>query len=203
MQEPGDYPGPGPDDYANVTALNTAFIRATLDLKGPQCGRLAAAPFLLFSLREHEPEWWEDALAEGRQEDLIDPGELLSPALHSLQIAALSFLWQLGRRNPYAVRIISGATMAWSERIIHLPLITLLYRVGARRDLMQSRLKDVPGVSVRLLHDGISADTNVRRSSHLAALQTLLTRSGVENYARLPAAACRMSGVVRVVDKKL
>ena len=52
MLESGDYPGPSPDDYANVTALNTAFIRATLDLKGPQCGRLAAAPFLLFSLRE-------------------------------------------------------------------------------------------------------------------------------------------------------
>jgi len=203
MQESGDYPGPSPDDYANVTALNTAFIRATLDLKGPQCGRLAAAPFLLFSLREHEPEWWEDALAEGRQGDLIDPGEILGVEMHSLQIAALSFLWQLGRRNPYAVRIVSGATITWSERLVHLPLITLLYRVGARRDLVQSRLENVPGVSVRLLHDGISADQHIRRSAHLAALQTLLTRSGVENYARLPAAACRMSGVMRVVDKKL
>jgi len=203
MLESGDYPGPSPDDYANVTALNTAFIRATLDLKGPQCGRLAAAPLLLFSLREHDPEWWEDALAEGRQGDLMDPGELSSPELCSLQIAALSFLWQLGRRNPYAVRIVSGAPIAWCERMTALPLISLLNRVGARGDLMQSRLKDMPGISTRLLTDGISADKNVRRSSHLAALQTLLTHSGAGHYVRLPAAACKMPGVMRVLDKKL
>jgi hypothetical protein len=203
MQQPGDYPGPSPDDYANVTALNTAFIRATLDLKGPQCGRLAAAPFLLFSLREHEPAWWEDALAEGRQGDLMDPFELQSLELRSLQIAALSFIWQLGRRNPYAVRIISGATIAWCERTTQLPLITLLNRVGTRGGLVQSRLKDVPGISSRLLSDGISADKVIRRSSHLAVLQTLLRQSGIENYSRLPAAACKMTGVMRVLDKKL
>jgi len=201
MQHSGDYPGPSPDDYANVTALNTAFIRATLDLKGPQCGRLAAASFLLFSLREHDPAWWEDALAEGRQGDLMDPGELSSAELRSLQIAALSFIWQLCRRNPYAVRIISGATIAWCERTIQLPLISLLNRVGARGDLVQSRLLDVPGISSRLLSDGISADKVVRRSAHLAALQTLLTHTAAENYSRLPAAACKMPGVMRVLDK--
>ena len=179
------------------------FIRATLDLKGPQCGRLAAAPLLLFSLREREPEWWEDALAEARQGDLMDPAELANPELHSLQIAALSFLWQLGRRNPYAVRIISGATISWCERVTQLPLITLLNRVGARSDLMQSRLEDAAGSGARLLTDGISAQKNVRRSSHLAALQTLLTHSGFDNHSRLPAAACRLSGAMRVLDKKL
>ena len=203
MPESGDYPGLHPDDYTNVTALNTAYIQATLDLKGPQCGRLAAAPFLLFSLREQQLDWWQDALADGRQGDLMEPGDILRPDVRSLQLAALSFLWQLGRRNPYAVRVVSGATIAWCERVTRLPLITLLNRVGTRGDLLQSRLSGVTGISARLLDDGISADTDVRRSSHLAALQTLLTQSGVENWSRLPAAACKMPGVLRVVDKKL
>ncbi len=203
MQQSGDYPGPNPDDYANVTALNTVFIRLTLDLKGPQCGRLAAAPFLLFSLREDQPVWWDDVLREGRQGDLTDVAELTSPDLRSLQSAALSFFWHLGRRNPYAVRIISGASISWCERIANLPLITLLERAGGRGDLMQSRLSDVPGISARLLSEGISALPGVCRASHLAALQTLLRRSDFDNYTRLPAAACKMSGAMRVLDKKL
>jgi hypothetical protein len=203
MQQPGDYSGPSPDDYANVAALNTAFIKATLDLKGPQCGRLAAAPFLLFSLREHQPEWWEDALMDAWQGDLMNAVEFASPELRSLQSAALSFLWQLGRRNPYAVRIISGATLSWCERIATLPLITLLNRVGARGDLIQSRLDAASGMNTRLLSDGTSTHKNVRRSSHLAALQTLLRRCSLDSYTRLPAAACKMSGGIRVLDKKL
>lgn len=203
MQESGDYPGPNPDDYANVTALNTVFIRVTLDLKGPQCGRLAAAPFLLFSLREHEPVWWNDVLTEGRQADLMDIAELSSPELRSLQLAALSFLWHLGRRNPYAVRIISGGTISWCEKITNLPLITLLERAGNRGDLMQSRLNDVPGVSSRLLYEGTSAEPRVCRASHLAALQMLLRRSDFDNDSRLPAAACKMSGGMKLLDKKL
>jgi hypothetical protein len=183
--------------------LNTAFIKATLDLKGPQCGRLATTPFLLFSLRERDSEWWDEALAEERQGDLMEVAELAIPELLSLQSAALSFLWQLGRRNPYAVRIVSGATVSWCERITNLPLITLLSRAGARGDLMQSRLDEASGSYPRLLSDGTSARRIVRRSSHLAALQTLLRHSGIENYSRLPAAACKMSAGMRILNKKL
>ena len=203
MQQSGDYPGPDLDDYTNVLALNTAFLRATLDLKGPQCGRLATAPFLLFSLREHDSAWWDDALAEGWQGDLVDDAGHSSAELLRLQSAALGFLWQLGRRNPYAVRIISGGTISWCERLTSLPLITLLNRAGTRGDLIQSRLTDVPGISARLLSDGTSPQPKVRRASHLAVLQTLLRRGDVDNYSRLPAAACKMSGGMRVLDKKL
>ncbi len=201
MQESGEYPGPSADDYANVQALNSAFIKATIDMKGPQRGRLAAAPFLLFSLREHELEWWDGALADRRQGDLMAAPELSSPELCRLQTAALSFLWQLGRRNLYAARIISGATIAWCEKITALPLITLLDRIGTRGDLMQSRLDGQVGISERLLGDGTSSSQNVRRSSHLAVLQTLLTRSGLDSYTRLPAAACRMPAAMQVLDK--
>jgi len=203
MEQISEFPGPNPDDYANVRVLNTAYIEATSALKGAQRGRLAAAPFLLFSLRENDIEWWTSALADQQQGDLMATAEFKNPELRRIQTAAMSFLWQLGRRNPYAVRILSGATISWCEKITALPLLTLLERIGRRGDLMTSRL-DVPVVNgKRLLDSGTSARRQVRRSSQLAALQALLTRTDVDNYKRLPAAACNMSGPLRVLDKKV
>lgn len=202
MEQINEYPGPSPDDYANVLALNTAFIEAAFDLKGPQRGRLAATPFLLFSFRECESEWWDTALIEQHQADLLPVAELEDPELSRIQTAALSYLWQLACRNPYAVRIISGATVSWCEKITDLPLVTLLDRIGSRGDLMQSRIDSADGLGERLLTDGTSSRQKVRRSSQLTALQSLLTRAGYDNYARLPAAACAMPKPLRVQDKK-
>lgn len=203
MQLSSEYPGPSRDDYANVLALNNAFMEATSDLKGPQRGRLATAPFLLFSVREHDLEWWGRALTERHNNDLIDALTSPVPALARLQTAAMSFLWQLGRRNPYAVRIISGATIAWCEKITDLPLITLLDRIDGRGDLLMSRLESPDSFSARLLRSGTSSRRKVQRSSQVTALQGLLTRSGLDDYSRLPAAACSMSGPMRVLDKKV
>jgi len=203
MQQVSEYPRPGLDDYANVQALNSAFIKASSELKGPQRGRLAASPFLLFSLRENDPDWWEDALADQCQRDLMESSEFARPQLRSIQTAALSFLWQLSRRNPYAVRVISGATIAWCEMISNLPIITLLDRVGARGDLMLSRLDDPDAIGERLLGGGTSSERNVRRSSQLTALQALLTRPAAGNYTAISAAACKMAGPLRVLDKKM
>ncbi len=202
MEHNSEFPGPSPDDYANVLALNTAFIKATSELKGPQRGRLAAAPFLLFSLREDDVGWWASVLADQRQGDLMAVAEHESPELRRIQTAAMSFLWQLARRNPYAARIISGATIEWCEKISSLPLVTLLNRIGGRDDLMVSRLDQPVALGERLLGSGTSSRRQIRRSSQLTVLQTLLTNSGFDNYTRLPAAACRMSGPLRVLDKK-
>jgi hypothetical protein len=203
MEQINEFPGPSPDDYANVLALNTAFIKAAFDMKGPQRGRLAAAPFLLFSCRERDLEWWDAALVENHQGDLMAAPELESPALRRIQTASLSFLWHLARRNPYATRIISGATVSWCEKITELPLVTLLDRVGVRGDLMQSRLNSPDEHAARLLGDGTSSKRKVRRSTQLAALQSLLTHARIDNYARLPAAACSMATPMRVQDKKI
>lgn len=203
MEQMSEFPGPSADDYANVKALNTAFIKATSELKGPQRGRLAAAPFLLFSLRETDVEWWAGVLVDQRQGDLMAAAELDSPELRRIQTAAMSFLWQLGRRNPYAVRIISGAPISWCDTITNLPLLTLLSRIGGRGDLMISRLDDPVTIGARLRGSGTSSRRQVRRSSQLTALQTLLTQAGFDNYTRLPAAACSLSGPLRVLDKKL
>jgi hypothetical protein len=203
MQQINEYPGPNPDDYANVLALNTAFIKAAFEMKGPQRGRLAAAPFLLFSFRERDLDWWDEALVENLQEDLMAAPELDNPQLQRIQIAALSFLWHLARRNPYATRIITGANVSWCEKITDLPLVTLLDRIGARGDVMQSRLDNSNRFGGRLLGDGTSSRRTVRRSSQLVALQSLLTQAPFDNYTRLPAAACAMPRPTRVQDKKI
>ena len=203
MEHSSEFPGPSPDDYANVLALNTAFIKATSELKGPQRGRLAAAPFLLFSLREDDSPWWAGVLADQRQGDLMAAAEHESPELLRIQTAAISFLWQLARRNPYAARIISGASISWCDMITGLPLVTLLNRIGGRGDLMVSRLDTPVALGKRLLGNGTSSRLKVRRSSQLTALHTLLTRSDSDNYTQLSAAACSMSGPLRVLDKKV
>ena len=203
MEQISEFPGPSPDDYANVLALNTAFIKAAFDMKGPQRGRLAAAPFLLFSFRERDLEWWDAALVENHQGDLMSAPELDNPALRCIQTASLSFLWHLSRRNPYATRIISGATVSWCEKITDLPLVTLLDRIGVRSDLMQSRLNSPDEHGARLLGNGTSSRRKVRRSSQLVALQSLLTHARIDHYQMLPAAACNMAGPMRVQDKKI
>lgn len=203
MQALSEYPGPQEDDYANVLALNSAFIKATSDLKGPQRGRLAATPFLLFSLRENDTEWWRQVLTDNPQRDLIDHTMLEDPVLRCVQTAALSFLWQLARRNAYAVRVVSGATIAWCEIVSELPLLTLLDRVGARADLMQSRLQAPDDIGGKLMGSGASSSMTLRRSSQLCALQTLLTRASSEMNSRLPSAACNLSGPMRKLLKKV
>lgn len=202
MERINEFPGPSPDDYANVLALNTAFIKAAFEMKGPQRGRLAATPFLLFSFRERDLEWWDAALSENQQGDLMAAPELDDPALRRVQTASLSFLWHLARRNPYATRIISGATVSWCEMIADLPLVTLLDRIGVRGDLMRSRLNGADESGSRLLGDGTSSRRKVRRSSQLAALQSLLTHARTDNYSSLPAAACNMARPMQVQDKK-
>jgi len=203
MERSTEYRGPGADDYANVLALNTAFIAATTNLLGPQRGRLAAAPFLLFSLREDDAAWWEQALTDRRQTELLAPAEQSDPELQRIQTAAMSFLWHLGQRNPYAVRIISGAPIAWCDTIAELPLVTLLHRLGARADLMQSRIESSADDGDRLMTHGTSSARQMRRASQFTVLQEMLTRSGQDSYSKLPAAACKMSGSLRVMDKKV
>ena len=203
MEQISEFPGPSPDDYANVLALNTAFIKATFEMPGPQRGRLAATPFLLLSFRERDLDWWDVALVENRQADLMAGADLDNPQLRRIQTASLSFLWHLARRDPYATRIISGATVSWCEKITDLPLVTLLDRIGGRGDLMQSRLGSPDEPDTQLLGNGTSSRRKVRRSSQLAALQSLLTHASFDNYKRLPAAACNMTRPARVQDKKI
>lgn len=203
MQQFRDYAGPSEDDFENILALNTLFLQTHCDLKGPQRGRLAATPFLLFSLREQDLAWWHSALAEQQQRDLTAAAHRIAPVIQQIQTAALSFLWQLAHRNPYVARIVSGASIAWCEQIRTYPLVTVLNRVAGCEDLLVSRIDCGSATGDRLLGNGVSADATVRRSSQLVALHTLITRTEGKDDAQLPAAACSLSVPTRVRAKNV
>ena len=94
------YQPPAQSDYANVAELNEAWLRVTTDLKPPQRARLATAPFLLFSLRETDVQWWETALGSAPQPDLLQSAASSDWRLRELQLAALAFSLAAGSAKP-------------------------------------------------------------------------------------------------------
>ena len=119
-----EYEGLTQDDLANVRALNRAWLRLRpQDSKGlprlseKRLERLASAPFLLFSFREHDDQWWKSLLEGGPQQDLLEERPTNASDLIALQSAGLAFLWALARRNPYVARLVSGAPLSWCDQI--------------------------------------------------------------------------------------
>lgn len=198
-----DYKGPTADDLANVNALNGAFLRVLDRVEGvvihglsrprltePQMQRLAAAPFLLFSLREHDSEYWQHILRDDEQPDLFDGNRTPGDAVRELQLAGLGFLWQLSRRNPYAARIVCGAPSTWCERLADITLVSLLNRAAHRDDLLVARFPEQQKVWNRLLQSGVSSKRHLQLMSQHFALQAMLTRAQRARHDRVPAAAC-------------
>ena len=218
-----EFSGPEPADYANVQALNKAFLkhlrhsvsgkalRAQLGpelsplaagLTALQTRRLATAPFLLFSLRELDDVYWEALLSANPTADLFTPNESPPAVTGQIVTAALGFLWQLSSRNPYAARLVSGASLSWSERLADNTLLRLLQCADGRDDLLFVRLADNSKLWRKLLVAGISSESDVRAAAHQCALQTLLTGIRTHNYHALPAAACRMPArTLQVADR--
>ena len=125
-----EYEGLKSDDLANVRALNRAWLdisragsRRLGELSPRRLDRIAAAPFLLFSLREQDLALWERLLAEDSQQELFRVNADLPGDLRRLQATALAFLWTLARRNPYVARLISDAPLYWCERIASATLV--------------------------------------------------------------------------------
>ena len=111
-----EYEGLTRDDLENVRALNSAWLAVESGglasgepIPARRLRRLAMTPFLLFTMREHDDDWWEWLLDDTRQEDLFARTQAPSRAIYSLQTAALAFLWGLSRCNPYVARLVSGA----------------------------------------------------------------------------------------------
>ncbi len=207
-----DYEGPTAEDLRNIRALNATFLRATnpcdqaLDngvsdrpLTEMQVRRLSEAPFLLFSFREQDAEYWKRLIADDPQKDLLQPAVTVSEQIHELQVAGLGFLWQLSRRNPYVARLACGAPAKWCESIARLTLVGLIRRAANRGDLTLPRFRTGDHVGHRLLQSGVSARLHLQRMSQQFALQAMLTRSSPPHYEELPAAACRFPQAVRRV----
>lgn len=200
-----DYKGPTEDDLANIQALNHCFIVAISGtgtdgfgelaerrLTGSERDHLAAAPFLLFSFREQDDDYWQHVLAHDRQCDLIDSAAPPNESIRHVQVAGLAFLWQLSRRNPYVSRVVSGAPVSWCERLAGLTLTSLLDRAARRSDLLCARFAGKRYLWHRLLEGGIDSKHSLRRTSHHCALQALLTGENPIHKGTVAAAACSM-----------
>ncbi|MGI9234735.1 MAG: hypothetical protein ACR2RD_13965 [Woeseiaceae bacterium] len=207
-----DYRGPTLDDLANINALNRAFLTAisgssandygvlsTRVMSPSQRARLSEVPFLLFSFREQDADYWQQLLDDDPQSDLIESSEQRDAAIGQLQVAGLGFLWQLAQRNPYAVRLVSGASVSWCEQISQLTLVGLLRRAAQRNDLLRLRFPDDTAIWQRLLVNGAQRNNQTRAASHHVALQEILTRGYASAGQSLPAAACTMRGPGRQV----
>jgi hypothetical protein len=218
-----DYSGPDPADFANVTSLNYAFLlnlrepargqslRQTMtarvrpiirDLTDLQLERLSATPFLLMSLRERDVDYWQTLLGKDTNRDLFDR-VITAPETEQLATAGVAFLWQLARLNPYAARLLSGATLGWCEQLAEHTLLRLLQQTCGRNDLLQPRFASNDEFWTKLLGPGLSSEAQVRNAAHLAALQSILTEDPVAQYRPFKAAACStLLPSVRIAGRK-
>jgi len=209
-----EYEGPTAEDLVNIRALNAAFLRATNHagrsstggasnepLSDSEIRRLSMAPLLLFSLREEDTEYWGHVLADDAQGSLLHALGAPDDAIQELQVAALGFLWQLSRRNPYVARLVCGAPVSWCDRVARITLVGLLRRTARRGDLIVPRFRTQDQVSLRLLQSGVSGHRHLQQMSQQFALQAMHTRGRSAHYQRLPAAACAFSAPLqRVAD---
>jgi len=196
------YQGPSTADLDNIRALNRCFLSRFAgygragpwqkDLSESQQHRLGNAPFLLFSFRESESRFWEQVLGQDRQLELISAAPPPDAGTRDLQVAGLSFLWQLSRCNPYVVRLVSGAPVSWCERVAGLTLVGLLDRTSHRSDLIVPRFCDQEQIWQRLMNGGIGTQAALRTMAHQCVLQAMLMKARPVNYERLQVAAASL-----------
>lgn len=188
------FSGPELSDYENVVALNEAWLgllqqdtrlrnglvglpdslrgRIT-NLSKSQIARLATTPFLLFSFREEDDRYWTRVLDGSPERDLFAASD--TDEAGTLVSAGLGFIWQLARRNPYALRLICGATIYWTERIAEQTFFGLLEAVRTTGDTPAIRLVQQRELWRKLLDSGVSREEMIRHAAQMSALQVILT----------------------------
>ncbi len=215
------FSGPQPVDLHEISALNRAFVQLLVQadeaasllagfpedlaarISAMTCEErdsIAAVPFLVFSLRERDDDYWERLLAEDGNLDLYTDADAVSPGRASLVSAALGFLWQMSRTNPYTLRVICGATLHWCERLAGLPLTAVIQRASSRGDILELRARENHRLWDRLTSVPDN-DTDVRSAVQLSALQSLLIQAEPSSPPRWRSAACRQSApALRLAD---
>ncbi len=203
-----DYSGPDASDFADVAALNHAFLMrlrstaganlrerlpqrlrpAVAALRDVQVERLATTPFLLLTLRERDADYWKRLVGEDGFPDLFATA---TDGADDIVAAALSFLWHLARRNPYALRLLAGAANDWCATLAGSTLLELVRRASTRPDILLPREADNHEFWRKLLGPGLSSDASVRSAAHTACLQTMLT--GLPESVPILRAAARRS----------
>jgi len=215
-----DFQGPDAADLDNVYALNCAYLdglsRPLAVAPGTRSGTvsiiekltalsarksncLSQCPFLIYALPEAADRRWARLFSDDAQPDLFDLTKDSPEGVCELAPATLGFLWELAKRNPYATRLVSGASLDWCERLAGSSPVRVFRFATDEPGLLSPRLPTHREFWSKLLGAGTSNDKEIRHSAHLTAMQTVLTIPAAEHYQRLPAAACRMSTPARRV----
>ena len=212
------YDRPTRSDYANVSALNREFLRLVRMHPDPfrlsrqtqvqlralgrlQTERLAGTPFLLFTISEGDEIKWTELCRGDPNDDLFrDRGEC-GAGIRNLIGTTVSFLWQLAQKNPYAIRLISGAGTAWCDLVSGMTCFELVTIARRRGDLLALRQAAGADIWSKLLHDGVRAEREVRKSAQIAVLQTLLTCYPITGADWPLAARKTRSPQLRVADE--
>jgi hypothetical protein len=97
------------------------------------------------------------------------------PRVAELAAATLGFLWQLARRDAYAARVLSGASIEWCERLAGSLLLDVLAFGTRDPELLRLRLAAHPTFWNKLLAAGTGGEREVRLAARACALQTALT----------------------------
>jgi hypothetical protein len=206
-----EFRGPVATDFENVRALNRAFLallrqdaparRCLKELPASLAGRLcalsdgqveslASAPFLLFSFRERDDEFWRSQLSKRAAGDLFAVAEQPSDGVGRLIAAGLSFVWQLAKQNTYAARLICGASLHWCEELTERTLFDVLATAGRSPDVLTLRSGSDAELWSKLVAGGVSRELLVRQATHISALHALLTRACLPLRRKWAAAAC-------------
>jgi hypothetical protein len=208
-----EYTGLETTDLRDVCSLNAAFLDylsssngeqlrrelpaslrpVVVALSSRQIERLAAVPFLLMSLSESDDAYWDRLMPDRPVRDLFTSSHNETDPLTQIASATLAFLWQLARKNPYAVRLICGASLKWCEQLAAYTLLQVLQRAAEDQRLVLPRLAEDSIFWQRLLGAGLSSEFGVRRASHLSALQAVLTPVVTTTNQRFRSAACYSS----------
>jgi hypothetical protein len=215
-----DFQGPDAADLDNVYALNRAYldglsqplavapgtasgtvgiIEKLTALSVRKSNWLSQCPFLIYSFPEAADRRWARLFSDDAQPDLFDATRLSPESVCGLAPATLGFLWELAKRNPYATRLVSGASLDWCERLAGSSPVRVFQFAIDEPGLLSPRLPSHREFWSKLLGAGTNNDKEIRHSAHLTALQTVLTKPAAEHYQRLPAAACLMPTPARRV----
>lgn len=216
------FEGPSAVDYENVRSLNRAFLTVLKrDVEAPRClrglspklaarlpvltdhqaERLSWTPFLLFSFRERDDRFWEPMFESDGNGDLFSPAGETSDGVGRLVAAGLGFVWQLAKHNPYAARLICGASLHWCEQLTERTFLHVLAIAGRQRDVLTIRSAADDELWRKLLGNGTSRERAVCRAAHISALQRVLTHAMQPTAKRFAAAACATRPpLLRVAD---
>ena len=199
----------------NALSLNRAFLSlvasddrpehlpdtlvASLNaLTSVERGRLARAPFLLFSLGDYDPGHWR-CEARPASEDLFHRS--MTPAERQLVTETLAVVWALTRVNRYAARYLCGAGVTWCDYAAATPLPELIVAATRQGSLLEPRFPETSELWRKLLVSASDDRQFVRRAARLSALQCVLTTE--QDYG-LPAraASARRRSALGVADTR-